>query len=574
MEKLTPQNIMVIFLSLGILLAAARVLGELAQRLHQPAVLGELLAGILLGPTLLGRIAPELSAFLFPTQGPGAIALDTIATLAIALFLLVAGMEVDLSTIWRQGKTGCKIGITSIIIPFLVGFGAAWLAPHMLGRQPEADPLIFALFFAIAISISALPVIAKTLMDLGLYRSDLGMVVVGAAIFNDLAGWIVFALVLGLISDPSGSGTHILLTIALTLAFAGAMLTLGRWLIHKALPFVQAYTRWPGGELSFALILALLGAALTEWIGIHAIFGAFRVGAAVGDSSHLRERTRVTIDHFVSFIFAPVFFASIGLRVNFLTHFDFPLVLTVLVIAGMSKLAGVTLGALWGGKPRREAWAIGFAMVSVGAMGIIIGVLALEAGIIHQRLFVALVIMAMVTAMMSGPAIRLILRPGKKWRLQDALSSKLFLRDLKAVSRREAIHEMTTTVCDVSGLDLETVEAAVWAREEALSTGVGNGVALPHARINGLRESLVAVGISVAGIDFDAPDDKLAKVIFLILTPGKDPGAQLDIASELARLFRDPHLLDRVLRTKNFTDFLALMTASVRSDSRRDFTQG
>jgi Kef-type K+ transport system membrane component KefB/mannitol/fructose-specific phosphotransferase system IIA component (Ntr-type) len=567
MENLTSQSIMVIFLSLGILLGAARVLGELAQRLHQPAVLGELLAGVLLGPTILGSVAPELSAFLFPPQGPSAIALDTIATLAIVLFLLVAGIEVDLSTIWRQGKVGCKIGITSIVIPFLVGLSAAWLVPQLLGRQPEADPLIFALFLAIAMSISALPVIAKTLMDMDLYRSDLGMVVVGAAIFNDLVGWIVFAVVLGLMGGPPGSGNHIVLTIALTLAFAGAMLTLGRWLIHKVLPFVQAYTRWPGGELSFALILALLGAAFTEWIGIHAIFGAFLVGAVLGDSSHLRERTRVTIDHFVSFIFAPVFFASIGLKVNFLTHFDFPLVLTVLVIACVCKLAGGTLGARWGGKSPREAWAVGFAMVSVGAMGIIVGMLALEAGIIRQRLFVALVIMAMVTSMMSGPAMRLILRPGKKWRLQDALSSKLFLRDLKAVSRREAIHEMTVTACDVLGLDAETVEAAVWAREEALGTGVGNGVALPHARIDGLRDSLVVVGVSVTGIDFDAPDDKLANVIFLILSPSKDPSAQLDIASELARLFRDQHMLDRVLRLKSFTDFLALISASAQSES-------
>ena len=563
METLTSHNILVLFLSLGVLLGVARVLGELAQRVRQPAVLGELIAGVLLGPTVLGSLAPELNAFLFPMQGLNAIALDTIATMAIVLFLLVAGMEVDLSTIWKQGRIGCKVGITSIVIPFSIALIVAFVLPEALGRHLDADPMIFALFLAIAVSISALPIIAKTLMDMGLYRSDLGMVAISAAIFNDIVGWIIFAVILGLIGGQSTSGNHIALTISLTLAFAGAVLTLGRWLIHKALPFVQAYTRWPGGELSFALILGLFGAAFTEWIGIHAIFGAFVVGAAVGDSSHLRERSRVIIGNFVSFIFAPVFFASIGLRVNFLTHFDLSLVLMVTFIACICKFAGGAIGARWGGMHLREACAVGFAMISVGAMGIIIGILALEAGIIHQQLFVALIVMAIVTSMISGPAMRLILRTEKRLRLRDMLSSRLFLRRIKRTSRRGVIHELTALACAVEGLDAVSVEAAVWEREEALSTGIGNGVALPHARIDGLRDPLVGVGISTTGIDFDAPDNKPVHVIFLILTPPNDPGAQLQLAAEIARLFRNQDLSDRVLRTQNFTDFLALMRSGI-----------
>ncbi|MBU2430089.1 MAG: cation:proton antiporter, partial [Proteobacteria bacterium] len=263
MDTLTSHDIAMLFLSLGILLAVARILGEIAQRMHQPAVIGELLAGILLGPTVLGAIAPEWSAGLFPLHGVNAIALDTISTVAIVLFLLVAGMEVDLSTVWKQGRIGLKVGISSIVIPFFIALGMAWIFPELMGRHLDADPLIFSLFLAIAMAISALPVIAKILMDMGLYRSDLGMVVISAAIFNDLVGWIIFAVLLGLIGDSTGNGNHILLTISLTLLFAVFMLTLGRWLIHKTLPFVQAYTRWPGGELSFALVLGFLGASLT-----------------------------------------------------------------------------------------------------------------------------------------------------------------------------------------------------------------------------------------------------------------------------------------------------------------------
>jgi len=171
--------------------------------------------------------------------------------------------------------------------------------------------------------------------------------------------------------------------------------------------------------------------------------------------------------------------------------------------------------------------------------------------------------MAMVTSMISGPLIRRILRTEKKRRLQDILSAKLFLREISATSRREVIQEMTAMACAAANLDASAVEAAVWNREEALSTGLGNGVALPHARIDGLRESLVVVGVSEQGIDFDAPDGKLANVIFLILTPVSDPGAQLEIASEIAGFFRNPQMSERVLQANSFTDFLALLRAPV-----------
>jgi len=562
MQSLSADNIIVFFLALGLLLGVSRILGELAQKVHQPAILGELLAGVILGPTVLGTLSPETSAYLFPQQGPNAIALNTITTLAVVLFLLVAGMEVDLSIIGKQGKVAPRVSISGIVLPFLLGLAAAWFAPQALGRHADADPLIFTLFFATALSISALPVIAKTLMDLDLYRSDFGMIIISAAVFDDLAGWIIFAIILGLMNSESSHSNHIVMTIVLTLAFAGVMLTFGRWLIHRSLPFLQAYTRWPGGVLSFALVLALFGAAFTEWIGIHAIFGSFLVGVAVGDSSHLRERTRVIIDQFIAFFFAPVFFASIGLKVNFIAHFDLTLVVTVLLIACVCKLAGGTLGARWGGMAKRESWAVGFAMNSRGAVEIVLGLLALQAGIIRDRLFVALVIMAIVTSMISGPAIRFILRLGKKLTLLDALTSKLFTRELQAFSSRMAIHELTTLACDVTGLNAGEVEAAVLEREETLPTGIGNGVALPHARIDGITKPVVAVGLSDTGIDFDAPDDKLAQVIFLVLTPASQPEAQLEITSALARLFREQGMTERVMNTASYTEFLALMKSA------------
>jgi len=357
----------------------------------------------------------------------------------------------------------------------------------------------------------------------------------------------------------SDAGLGVLWTIGLTLLYAALMLTLGRWLMHKILPFLQAYTHWPGGALGFAVTVALFGAAFTELIGIHAIFGSFLVGVALGASTHLQERTRVMLDEFVSFIFAPVFFASIGLRVNFLTHFDLTLVSLVFVLACVGKLLGGVMGARWGGLPMRDRWAIGFAMNARGAMEIILGLLALEAGVIRERLFVALVVMAIVTSAISGPLMRWILQQRQPHRLLPILSPKLFVRNLAASSSREAIRELAALACQQHELNDEMIEGLAWEREQMTATGIGHGVALPHARVAGLEEPVVVVGLSEAGVDFDAPDGQLAHAVFLLLTPLEDPAVQLDLSANIAQMFRDPQMSQRVLRAANFTEFLAVL---------------
>ncbi|HEY7711020.1 MAG TPA: cation:proton antiporter [Candidatus Entotheonella sp.] len=559
MERLTSYEITVMFLALGILLATARVFAEVAQRWHQPAVLGEMLAGILLGPTVLGALAPEWSSWLFPMQGRSAVALQGLTTVAIALFLLVAGMAVDLSTMWRQGKTAAIVGGAGMIVPFAIGFAGGWFAPWSLGWEGKLDPVLFALFFATALSISALPVIARTLMDLNLYRSDLGMVIVAAAICNDLAGWIIFAMILGMMEHQSGHGMGIGQTIVLTLGFAAVMLTLGRGLIHRILPWIKAHTSWPGGVLGFALGLALLAAAFTEYIGVHAIFGAFLVGVAIGDSSHLREQTRMVIQQFVSFIFAPLFFASIGLSVDFVRHFDAGLVFAVLIIACLGKVGGCSLGARWSGMPPHEAWALGFAMNARGAMEIILGMLALQFGVIHERLFVALVIMALVTSMLSGPMMQWFLGQKKTRPLSTYLMPRTFLNPLHAYDRYEAITALAHATSAVVNFHPETIAAAVRHREQLMPTGVGYGIAVPHARLEGITTPIVAVGLSRAGIDFDAADGLPAQLIFLLLTAPSDDGAQLDILAEITKIFRDAHIREHALQVNTYTEFLALL---------------
>lgn len=568
MVRLTPQQIVTLLVSLGVLLATARLLGELARRFHQPSIVGELLAGLVLGPTLLGRIAPGFHDSLFP-PGDAEIRLliQGIALLAIVMFLLVAGIEVDLSTVWRLGRAALSVSVGGIVLPFALGLAAAWLVPGIFHIPTGVSPKVFALFLATALSISALPVIAKTLLDLRLFRSDIGMVVISAAVIDDLTGWTIFAVLLGMMGQTGAAGdSHhgggIGMTIFLTLLFAGTMLTLGRYLIDRSLAWVNAHASWPGGILSYAMVLALLGAALTEWIGVHAIFGAFFVGVAIGDSSHLRQHTRTILEQFVSFIFAPIFFATIGLRIDFFAHFDLLLVVVVFVIACAAKVIGCTVGARIGGMSKRESLAVGFGMNARGAMETILALLALQRGVIDERMFVALVVMAVGTSMLGGPAMQRILRMPRPRHLADYLDSKAFVGAIRATDRRGVIDEICISVCGRMGLSFDKIRDAVWLRESAMPTGVGGGIAVPHARIEGLAAPIIGVGLSQSGIDFDAPDGEPAQLIFMILTPKDEEGVQVEILAEIARTFRDTEARERALRAKGYTEFLSIVKTS------------
>jgi Kef-type K+ transport system membrane component KefB len=183
-------------------------------------------------------------------------------------------------------------------------------------------------------------------------------------------------------------------------------LVVGRWVINRVLPWIQKNLSWPGGVLSISLGFCFLGAAFTEYIGLHAILGAFIVGIALGDSVHLQEREREIIHQFVTNVFAPLFFVSIGLRVNFITNFDWQLVTLVMFLAVVCKVFGASLGAYMGGLTKRESLAVGFGLNARGAMEIILGTLALNAGLIDEKMFVALVVMALFTSMISGPLMK------------------------------------------------------------------------------------------------------------------------------------------------------------------------
>lgn len=554
---------MTMFLALATLLGCAKLAAELMQKIGQPSILGEISAGIFLGPTVLGRYQPRLYDALFPTTGPMPIVLDTVTTLGVVFFLLTAGLEIDLRSIFRQGRSALLVSLFGVAFPFGAGFLAAEIFPDYMGAVPGTDSLIFALFVGTALSISALPVIAKILMDLNLLRTEMGTVIISSAMFDDLVGWILFSFVLGMMHPAVGTkaGDGIRHTIILVVLFVALTLTLGRWLIDKIVPILQAHTSWPGGVLAFIFTLTMGGAAFTEYAGIHAVFGAFVVGIAVGESGHLRKRTSEHIHQIVTNVFAPFFFASIGLRTNFVTNFQLSLTLTVIGVACLGKLLGAGWGARLGGMDRTSSLAIGLGMNARGAMEIILGILAMQAGLIRENMFVAMVIMALFTSLMSAPAIHFLVRRKRKLTLKDSVSARLFLTHLSSHTRLGALSEMCEVAAAAAGNSTERFFRLVAERERNVPSGWKNEVAVPHARVNGLTHPLVVVGKS-AGIDFDARDGQPAKLIILILTG--DNQSQQDLLADASELFSHEEAIEQAVRATSFLELVAALNAPVQ----------
>jgi Kef-type K+ transport system membrane component KefB/mannitol/fructose-specific phosphotransferase system IIA component (Ntr-type) len=551
------------FLSLAALLGAAKLMGELMQKLGQPSVLGEIIAGILLGPTVLGHYKPEIYAAVFPSQGHLPMVLEAITTLGVVFFLFTAGLEIDLRSIFRQGKSALLVSILGVIVPFALGFGSAGLFPHFLGAGEGADRLIFSLFVGTALSISALPVIAKILMDLNLLRSEMGTVVMSSAMFDDLVGWILFSMILGMMNAGSHvAGDGLKRTIVLVLAFVGLALTLGRWLIDKLLPWIQAHTTWPGGVLGFIFTLTLASAAFAEYAGIHAVFGAFIMGIAVGESSHFRARTSEHIHEIVTNVFAPFFFASIGLRINFVTNFNLRLTIIVIVVACVGKLLGAGGGARLSGMDRRLSLGVGLAMNARGAMEMILGLLALQYGLIRETMFVALVVMALFTSLVSAPAMHFLIRRRRALTLKDTVTSKLFLPDITAHTKREVLELMCGLAAEAVGNAPERLLRLVWERERVTPSGWENGLAVPNARVNGLPQPIVIVGRSKFGIDFNARDGKSARLIVMILTG--DHQTQHDLLSDAGELFSRKEAIEQTLSAETFVELIAALNAPVK----------
>lgn len=401
--KLNSSEIIHFLLILLIILIPARILGEICRRYKLPAITGEILAGILVGPTLMGFYFPSIFNDLFVSAPKAYGAFDGIANVGIILLMFIAGFEVDLKQIRSNGKQALAISLTGILFPFAVGFGAVWLLYETHFADAGSGRLVTSLFFGTALSITALSVITKILIDVDILKTRIGNIVLTAAMVDDFLGWILFSVIIKLISSKQDEASF--WSVSEVILFALFMLTAGRWLIHRLLA-MAAKSESTGWVFTVAVCLCFIGAVLTEYLGVRGIFGAFLVGIAVSDSPYFSAKHKEVLHQFTINVLAPLFFASVGLRLNFVANFNLEIVFIILVIACLAKLAGALIGGGISGMSRNESLAVAFGMNARGSQEIVLGLIALQAKLINEPVFEALVVMTVATMLISGPLMK------------------------------------------------------------------------------------------------------------------------------------------------------------------------
>jgi Kef-type K+ transport system membrane component KefB len=397
-----------VLLALTAVIVCGYLLGRLFRLIGQPPVIGEVVAGIVLGPSLLGRLAPGAFQFLLPD----AIApyLGLIAQLGVILYMFVLGLEHDTGLLRKRGWATLLISLASIIVPFLFGILLAlFLYPRL---STAAVPFTsFALFLGVALAITAFPVLARILTDRGMNTTRLGSLALSCAALNDVVAWCLLALVAGIAQSRPGSG---LAMIAGAAAFIGVMFLAVRPLARRAA--VKAKNDSSSRGLVTLVFVAMLSSALTaEWIGLHAVFGAFLLGAIVPHDSGIARAFAAKLEDLVTIVFLPAFFAFTGLRTQIgvvETGEEWLLCGLIVLVASAGKFGGTFIAARMTGEGWRDAASLGVLMNTRGLMELIVLNIGLDLRIISPKLFAMLVIMALVTTIATTPLLQVI-RPDR-----------------------------------------------------------------------------------------------------------------------------------------------------------------
>jgi len=401
------SKIAILIMQIGTILLVSGVMGRICKRFHQPRVIGEMLAGILLGPSLLGWVAPGISAALFP---PSSLAsLNALSQVGLLVFMFVIGLEVNPRLLRDRGHTALLISHTSITIPAFLGMLLAfYLYPRLSNDNVRFTH--FALFLAISMSVTAFPVLARILTECGLLRTEVGAMAIACAAFDDVSAWSLLAVVVTLVRSGHLSGISFWAQILGSLAYVAVAIFLLKPALGRLLKWRQRKGAGVGDILPLCLLVAFGSALITEGLGIHALFGAFLIGAVMPKEREFVQSLTERLEG-VTLLLLPLFFAATGLRTSIALLNDaemwFYCALTV-GVAILGKFGGAMIAARASGLGWRESGVIGVLMNTRGLVGLVVLNIGLDIGVISPALFTILVVMALVTTFMAGPLIELI----------------------------------------------------------------------------------------------------------------------------------------------------------------------
>nr|BFE55951.1 hypothetical protein GCM10020063_004770 [Dactylosporangium thailandense] len=417
LPSLAPHVLLVFLLQISLLLLVALALGRVAVRCKLPALVGELLTGVILGPSLLGNWSPAALRWLFPDDANQLHLVDAVGQIGVLLLVGVTGAQLDAAMIRRRGITGVRVSLSGLLLPLALGIGAGFLVPAAL-LTGRTDRWVFALFLGVAMCVTAIPVIAKTLADMGLLHRDIGQLTLAAGSVDDAIGWFLLSVVAAAATTGVHAGS-VALSVVYLLGFLAAALLIGRPLVRWVMRHA-ARSSEGGVRATAAVILILLGAASTQSMGMEALFGAFIAGILIGQT---RERPGeldanpgrplwtdlAPLRTIVLSVLAPIFLATAGLRIDMRALGDPKVLLAgvaLLLIAIIGKFVGAYAGARASRLSHWEALALGAGMNSRGIVEVVVATTGLRLGVLSIATYTVVVLIAVVTSVMGPPILR------------------------------------------------------------------------------------------------------------------------------------------------------------------------
>jgi Kef-type K+ transport system membrane component KefB/nucleotide-binding universal stress UspA family protein len=438
-QNLSGKSEAIFIAELGLLLLVGRGLGELMQRVGQPAVMGQLLGGLLLGPSLLGLVWPDFQHALFPQTAEQKSMVDAVSQLGVLMLLLLTGMETDLRLVRRVGRAAIAVAAAGVMLPFVCGFGLGEMLPDSILPNPQAR-FVTALFLATALSISSIKIVAMVVREMNFMRRDIGQIIVASAILEDSSGWIIIAISFGIASSGTLDLRSVSFAIVGTLLFLAVSMTVGRRVVFGLIRWTNDHFASEFAVITMILLIMFTMALITYLIGVQTVLGAFVAGVLIGESPILTRHIDEQLRGLIAALFMPVFFGLSGLSADLTILKDPNLLLLaggLIVIASVGKFAGAFVGGKLGGLNRAESLALACAMNARGSTEVIVASIGLSAGVFSRNLYTLIVGMAVLTTMTMPPMLRwalrrLPLREAERQRLErEELDARGFVPNLE-----------------------------------------------------------------------------------------------------------------------------------------------